>query len=507
MGSVWMSLGLVYLVREWLPVRWRTVLVLPRRQGRLVFEPRRRASAGPRLSITYLGPQDGQPRLRLDAEADGKIRHIEVAADRRWDLALVQDRLPELRDSGASVVLEALDISRESLRLRITSSMSVSYEGGWDALGVHVADALVLPEDEQQLVEWLIRRREVALADVMAHAGQDQGLVRARLRRLVQDGYVGEVEAGGETRYRARLARRRGSTLPESIWRALEEDGASVRNPHSGGPAGVRELRRRAAEWVSSERGRFVVSVTPVWLVFVLGEWLLLSGGQSFAAPLSFGGVITATLAGGIFPVLMLIAARRKAELLPGLVLRFLGHPITAAGIYAVFVTGLLLHGLVIWTGAVERVSALAVGLLAVGVTLGMLRRGAFTPRAVVELRDDQREGQGAVFAITVKGEPASAQVRLRYADGERTCQDSAGRVPEIAALRQAIFEVPTTQAKELKVWAHQITREQVSGRLPAVVDISCGGEATRQFDLRLTGEQIVVPLTSGRCTVQVTLR
>jgi hypothetical protein len=165
-----------------------------------------------------------------------------------------------------------------------------------------------------------------------------------------------------------------------------------------------------------------------------------------------------------------------------------------------------LLHGLVIWTGAVERVSALAVGLLAVGVTLGMLRRGAFTPRAVVELRDDQREGQGAVFAITVKGEPASAQVRLRYADGERTCQDSAGRVPEIAALRQAIFEVPTTQAKELKVWAHQITREQVSGRLPAVVDISCGGEATRQFDLRLTGEQIVVPLTSGRCTVQVTL-
>ena len=256
-----------------------------------------------------------------------------------------------------------------------------------------------------------------------------------------------------------------------------------------------------------SQRGRLVASVTPVALVFVLSEWLLLTGSQSFAAPLSFGGVITATLAGGIFPVLMLIATRRKAELVPGLVLRFLGHPIMAAGIYVLFVTTLFLHGLIIWTGGIERVSALAVGLLAVGVTVGMLRRGAFTPRAVVELRDDQREGQGAAFAITVKGEPAGAQARLRYVDGEQTSQESAGRVPEIAALRQAIFEVPAAQARELKVWAHQITRDRESRRLPALVDISCGGEAARQFDLQVTGEQILVPLTSGRCTVQVTLR
>jgi hypothetical protein len=258
---------------------------------------------------------------------------------------------------------------------------------------------------------------------------------------------------------------------------------------------------------VFGERGRFVVSVTPVCLVFVLSEWLLLTGRQSFAAPLSFGGVITGALAGGIFPVLMLVAARRKGELVPGLVLRFLGHPVMAAGIYVLFVASLFLHGLVIWTAAIERVSAVAVGLLAMGVTVAMLRRGAFTPRAVVELRDDQREGQGAVFAITVKGEPTGAQVRLRYADGEYTCHESAGRVREIAALRQAIFEVRTTQARELKVWAHQITRERESRRLPALVDISCGGEATGQFDLRLTGEQILVPLTSGSCTVQVTLR
>jgi hypothetical protein len=248
------------------------------------------------------------------------------------------------------------------------------------------------------------------------------------------------------------------------------------------------------------------VSVAPVVAVFLLGEWLLLTGRQSFAAPLSFGGVITATLVGGIFPVLMLIAARRKAELTPGLVLRFLGHPMLAGGIYVLFVTSLFVHGLVIWSGAIERASALAVGLLAVGVTVGMLRRGAFTPRAVVELRDDQRDGQGAVFAVTVQGEPAEAQVRLRYADGEQTRQDSAGRVPRMAALQQAVFEVPATRARELKVWVHQVTRDQESGRLPALVDIAWGDETTRQFDLRVAGEQVLVPLTSGRCTVQISL-
>jgi len=269
---------------------------------------------------------------------------------------------------------------------------------------------------------------------------------------------------------------------------------------------GAWELTRRMREAIAGERGRFVVSLTPVWLVFLLSEWLLLTGNQSFTAPLSYGGVITGTLVGGVFPVLMLVAARRKAELVPGLVLRFLGHPIVVGGIYVLFVTNLFLHGLVIWSGAIQQASALAVGMLAVGATIAMARGGAFTPRAVVELRDDQRDAQAAVFAVTIKGQPATANVRLRYADGEQVCQAAGGRVPKLSALRQAIIELPASQAKELKVWAHQMTREGQSERLPAIVDISCGDASTRQFDLRVTGEQVLVPLTSGACTVQITL-
>jgi amino acid permease len=185
MASVWMSLGLVNLVREWLPARSRTILLLPRRQGRLVFVPRHKPEPeGLQVGITYLGLADGQPRLRLDAEVGSDTHHVEVAADRRWDLTTVLDRLPDLRGHGVSLQLEVLDASRETLRLRVTSSMSVSYEGGWDSFGLHIADALMLPDQGQQLVNWVLRKREVALSDVVARldgerrpgAGRDQRL-------------------------------------------------------------------------------------------------------------------------------------------------------------------------------------------------------------------------------------------------------------------------------------------------------------------------------------------
>jgi amino acid permease len=453
MSSVQMSLGLVNLVREWLPARSRRTLLLPRRQGRLVFG----SGDDLRLALTYLGLEGGQPRLLVDAGT----RHVEVGVDRHWDLAAVLDRFPDLAGSRVQLALEVLNASNASIRLAITSSMTLSYEGGWDALGLHVADTLALPDAEQELVTWLLRQGEAALVDVAVHTGQDQGLVRDRLTSLVERGYVGAVQTvDGDVRYRARLGRRRASTLPDRIWQSLQEKQANGASPE---PPRIRRPQ-------FGERSRVVLSVAPVVAVFLLSEWLLLTGSESFAAPLSFGGVITATLAGGIFPVLMLVAARRKAELVPGLVLRFLGHPLVIGAIYLLFVANLFLHGLVIWSGPVERACALAVGLLALGSTLASIRRGAFTPHAVIELRDDQRTG--ASFAVTATGEPLAARVHLTYADGDtQTRQAAAAEVPNLSTLRQAVFELPATQADELKVWAHQVTSQGESEPLPALVD------------------------------------
>jgi amino acid permease len=505
LASIHMSLGLVNMTREWLPARSRTVLLLARRQGSLNFAPRATPADSVRLNVTYLGLENGQPRLRLDTRVDGASRHIEFAVDRNWELTAVMDRVPELRDRGLRLRLDVLAATAGSVRLGIASSMNVTQEGGWDLLGLRMADALRLPDAEQQLVNWLTRHGEADLAAVTAHAGQDQGSVRARLTSLVEHGYVGQVDVGGETRYRVRHARRRASTLPDDIWQGLQEHGGLPPRIPARQSAGTHGLAQRIRELVVGDRSRLLVSFAPVCLVFMLSEWLLLEGAQSFAAPLSFAGVIAVTLVAGIFPVLMLVAARRRAELVPGLVLRFLGHPLVTGGLYCLFVANLFLHGLIIWSGAIERISVMAVGLLALGVTIAAVRRGSFTPRAVVELRDDRRDQHRAVFLVTVKGELAPVRVRLSYADREQTYDTAVGDVPEVSALQQAVFKLPPSQARELKVWVHQITREGESERVPGIVEISSGEQSPRQFDLGVLGDQVLVRV-SGGSTVQIKL-
>jgi len=233
-----------------------------------------------------------------------------------------------------------------------------------------------------------------------------------------------------------------------------------------------------------------------------LTEWLLLAGMESFAEPLSFLGVIVISMLGGTFPVLLLVASRRKGEVVPGVIYRFLGHPLLATLVYLLFLTGMLLHGLVIWENPVQRAAALAAGLLMVGTTIVMARRGAFATRVVVELREDQ---QRTTFAVTAGGRPATAEVRLGYVDGERRVQAAAGEIAALASLRTVAFQLAAPRAKELKVWAHRVTPEGNSEGLPALLRVHCGG-AKKEFDLRLSGGQVVLPLEDEPCQLELQL-
>jgi hypothetical protein len=90
-------------------------------------------------------------------------------------------------------------------------------------------------------------------------------------------------------------------------------------------------------------------SVAPVFVPFAAVEWMLITGSGSFAGLLGFIGVIVVSLVAGIYPVLLLVASRRKGDYVPMVVHRWLGHPVLLAGLYLVFLGSLLLHGLVIW--------------------------------------------------------------------------------------------------------------------------------------------------------------
>jgi hypothetical protein len=553
MASIHTCLGLTNLVRERLPISPRPIMVLPRRRGRLLLHSSRHGTAiadgDLRLGLTYLGlaPDrepvrsvsaeygrgavsehvrgNDHPHFRLDVQVHGDRCFREVAVTGSWDIGELCGWLPASLHAQhrPRLALEILDASQEHVRVRVNSPMHLTYEGEWHAAGLSLGDVLALPDSSQQVVSWMTRetvtgQETVSLADAVTHTGLSEANVRTLLYTLVEQGFVHEIEVDGTIRYCPQSVFRRGRPFSEEIRRSL---GAERPILTAGGPQN--RLWLRTSERLLGERGRFFLSISLVLVAFLLTEWALLTDRGSFSGPLSFLGVIVVSLLGGIFPVLLLVASRQKGEVVPSVVYRFLGHPLLTTGVFLLFLTSLFLHGLVIWADSVQRAAALGVAVLMIGATAVMARRGAFAPRVVVELREDQR-GQRfrdkagpapshtapptgrTTFAITVGGKQALADVRLGYEAGEQRVRAAAGEIRALHDLQYAIFQLPAAGARELKAWAHRITPEGNSEGLPALLIVQCDSER-KEFDMKLSGGQVVLPLSDQVCRLEINLR
>jgi hypothetical protein len=233
----------------------------------------------------------------------------------------------------------------------------------------------------------------------------------------------------------------------------------------------------------------FWLSMSPVAATFLLVEWLLASERASFAAPLSFVGTLTIPLVGGFFPMLMLVASRRKGEYVPAIVVRLLGHRALVAFVLAVYLGLLLAYGLVIWEAPLERVAALLVTAVLVALTIGFVWRGAFAPRAFVEVRVEQARAERVVVEATVEGARVDGSTELEFADGET-----------FGALRSVTVELPESRAQKLKLRVHRVTAELDSEPLVATVDLRRGTDRRR---LDLDGVALV-PIEGGACRVRL---
>src|SRR5918999_3199709 len=291
---------------------------------------------------------------------------------------------------------------------------------GWamtrrDTVGLSMLDVFALPDSQAELVGWMTRRGKVSLAEAARYTGQDESAARALMEELEKRGLVAEqVSLEGEQSYEARLATRRGRQGSEQLWQALGGGNASpsgAETTRSSRVSGVSRLFRRLS---SSKYGAFVLGVSPVAAAFLLAEGLLLTGSGSFTGLLGLSGVLVVPLLGGIFPVLLLVASRRKGEHVPETVHRLLSNPVLLGSIYVLFLASIFLHGLVIWSDPLQRGLALLVGVMVLGITLAM--RGALARRLVIELRED--EGEQVLFSVTAAGRPTASDVRLRYPNG-----------------------------------------------------------------------------------------
>lgn len=243
---------------------------------------------------------------------------------------------------------------------------------------------------------------------------------------------------------------------------------------------------------------RFLLSSTPVLITFVLAEYLALNNITSFANLLGIVGALTLPVLAGALPVLCLLATRRKGDFVPAVVYRWLGHPLIAAVIYALFVGSIFLYGLLIWQDWPLRLLAVLMGILVLAATVMMLRRGLLSPRLVLGLHDDQSlHGRGA-FHLAYAGEPLAAPLELRYGNAAPPVAVS-GSAPlvDFAHLRALCLPLPDLPWASLKVWARRTTPELAVVNLPAVLVVAGAAEA-KTYSLESAGGQVLLAPRDG---------
>lgn len=224
---------------------------------------------------------------------------------------------------------------------------------------------------------------------------------------------------------------------------------------------------------VLNTRGQFWLAVSPIILMFGIIEFMLYKDRGTYSGTLGFLGVLKGSLLGGIFPILMLAASRRKGEYVPGIAFRALGNRAVLFGVYLIFVVGVFIHGLLIWEEFFSRLAALTVGVVALVMPIVFVRGGIFKRRATIECRAEQLAGDHAVFNITANGKYLPTQVSLKFAEHNENLRAASGGIDAFSKLIAMTVTLPPTVAQELKVWVHHINVEEASEWLPAKVQMS----------------------------------
>jgi hypothetical protein len=161
----------------------------------------------------------------------------------------------------------------------------------------------------------------------------------------------------------------------------------------------------RLTRW--SGRWRTVLALVPVLLIFAVAL-----GDASFSSVLTIAGVVTNVLVGIAIPMLIVMAARRRGELVPPRVWPWVGWPGLAWALVAASLAALVVVGLFVWDDWASRGAALTMAVLGAVTMVWAVRSGALRRRTVVELLPGR-------WAVVASGRPLAVDAELEY-DGRR---------------------------------------------------------------------------------------
>jgi hypothetical protein len=197
----------------------------------------------------------------------------------------------------------------------------------------------------------------------------------------------------------------------------------------------------------AAPRLRPLLGLVPVVLVFAIAETLLDLGDASFSSILTISGVVTNLLVGASIPMLLLVAARRRGELVPQRVWHWLGWPPLAWAIVAASVAALVVVGLFVWDDWGSRGAALAMAVLGAATVWWAARAHAFRRRCVVELVDGR-------WAVVAAGRALPVDAQLSFDGREPARVHAAGGELGPGVTRLRVRADAANGAREVDVWS-----------------------------------------------------
>jgi amino acid permease len=136
--------------------------------------------------------------------------------------------------------------------------------------------------------------------------------------------------------------------------------------------------------WFRSQTST-LAAVLPIILVFSYVQWTYYNGTASFTAPLELIGALLTPVLAGIFPVLLLVASRKKTgEPTDATVGSVASHPLILTTIVLLSFAGLLAHGFVLWENPLSQACALFVTTTMSVLIFDQGRRGLFSSSSAV---------------------------------------------------------------------------------------------------------------------------
>ncbi|WP_414552437.1 ArsR family transcriptional regulator [Anabaena sp. CCY 0017] len=89
------------------------------------------------------------------------------------------------------------------------------------AIQKSITDVMNLPDDERQLVNWIIDQKKVTLSEVAVHTNQAEAIAQSSLQSLINQGFIQEFNHSDSVYYQPRFITHKKSRLSANIWDKL----------------------------------------------------------------------------------------------------------------------------------------------------------------------------------------------------------------------------------------------------------------------------------------------